>query len=51
MWYAWDSVNQEYVNTGVNADGIKPDLTDYVKFEDLLSLSNEDIENIINRGS
>lgn len=51
MWYAWDSVNQEYVNTGVNANGIEPDLTDYVKFEDLLSLSNEDIENIINGGS
>ena len=51
MWYAWDSENEEYVNTGVNANGIEPDLTDYVRFEDLLSLSNEDIENIINGGN
>lgn len=45
-WYVWDSEAEEYVNTGVNANGGMPDLTDYIQESDIQPLSNDELEAI-----
>ena len=43
-WYVWDAELGEFINTGARAI---PDTSDFVRFDDLQALSNEEIDNII----
>lgn len=44
MWYVWDAANGDWVNTGVRAE---PAMNEYVRHDELESLSNTDILNIL----
>ena len=44
MWYVWDAANEEWVNTGVKAE---PAMDEYVRHDELVALSENEIENII----
>ena len=46
-WYVWDANIDDYVDTGVDADGILPDMSMYLLVEDMQPLSNNEIDNII----
>lgn len=43
MWYVWDATNEDWVNTGIYAE---PPLGEYVRHDELVSLTSEEIENI-----
>lgn len=47
-WYVWDAEAEEYVDTGVDADGILPDMSQYMLYSDMQALTNEEIDTIIN---
>lgn len=42
-WYVWDAELGEFINTGARAT---PDTSDFVKFEDLQAITNEEIDMI-----
>lgn len=43
-WYVWDATSSQFVNTNVSAE---PIMDEYVKYEELTSLSQEDITDVI----
>lgn len=44
-WHVWDAENEQWVNTGIKA---QPEMNEYVKHDELMALTEEEIEDITN---
>ena len=44
-WHVWDAENEQWVNTGIKA---QPEMNEYVRHDELESITTEEIQDIIN---